>query len=127
MAKPPHTPNALERTVAAVGVLITLAVVGVLVWDAVNDRHEAPRLQVTLGRPTPGADGAVNLPVVVRNTGGETAEDVLVEVCRGEAPDEECAETTFPFIPRGSDRDAIVGFSEGTGPVRARVASYQVP
>ncbi len=127
MAKQPHTPNALERAVAAVGLLITLAVVGVLLWDAVGGRDEAPRLHVTLGRPTAAPDGGVGLPVVVENTGGETAEDVTVEVCRGAGAGEECAETTFPFIPRGSTRDAVLGFTTPAGPFSARVASYQRP
>jgi uncharacterized protein (TIGR02588 family) len=126
MAKERHTPNVLERVVAALGVLLTLAVVGVLVWDAVNDDGAGPRLRIELGRPA-AADGAVHLPVRVHNDGGETAEDVTVEVCRGDGAAEECAETTFPFVPRGSERDGVVGFTAAAGPLRARVASYQRP
>lgn len=119
-------PNALERAVAGAGVLLTLAVVGLLGWDALRGGSAEPELRVALGAPR--VEGAeVRVPVTLRNDGGQAGEDVAVEVCRGEGAAEDCAETTFPFAPRGSRREGVVTFAGGGGPFRARVTSYRLP
>lgn len=125
MPPPPRT-NALERAVAVLGVVLTAGLLAFLVWDALRGGGGPPALRVSLGAAR-AEGGTVVVPVRVHNAGGQAGEDVLIEVCRGAGPAEECAETTFPFAPRGASRDAVVAF-DGPGPApRARVVSYQVP
>jgi len=122
----PTRTNGLERAVATVGVVLSAALLAFLVWDALRGGGGPPALRVTLGAARVEG-GAVVVPVRVHNAGGQAGEDLLVEVCRGEGASEDCAETTFPFAPRGAQRDAVVTF-DGPGPApRARVVSYQVP
>jgi uncharacterized protein (TIGR02588 family) len=117
--------NGLEWAVFGVGALLVAAVVGYLAYDALAGTDGPADLRVELG--TPARAGHVVVPVHVRNVGGRSAEEVVVEVCAGgEASPEDCAEVTFPFVPHGATREGVVGFAAPpAGPLRSRVVSYR--
>lgn len=124
MSAPPEKLNALEKAVAALGALVLVAVLALLVRDLAQGADAPPDLRVALGAPETRG-GALHVPVTVENVGGQTAEEVTVEVCAGP---ETCADLTFPFLPRGSSRQGRVGFRAPLeGPLEAHVSSYRMP
>ena len=81
------------------------------------------------GEPRPRAGGWV-VPVTAYNRGGETAENVVVEVQLGDGEGAPRGELQVPFLPAGSDRSGWVAFAEAPGPGRtptARVIGYGRP
>lgn len=112
----------LENAVFAVGLVVVLALVAALVFEAVSGPSGPPVLRVRVG-----AGGDVRLvPVVVENSGGSVAEAVRVEVCA--AGGDPCAEVEVPYVPVGAERRATVGFREAPAtPFEARVVSFLEP
>jgi uncharacterized protein (TIGR02588 family) len=116
--------NGLEWAVFGVGALLVAGVVGYLAYDAFAGAGGPADLRVRLGTPVEGEQ--VVVPVRVRNVGGRSAEEVVVEVCGGGASPEDCAAVTFPFVPYGATREGVVGFAvPPAGPLRPRVVSYR--
>ena len=114
--------NALEWVTFAVGVALTLGVIGFLVYQMVAGSDEPPDLVIELGAPDTRR-GTTLVPVTVRNEGDRVAEAAVIEVCAG--PDA-CAELSFTYVPQGSKRTGEVGFEAPLpGPLRTRVVSYR--
>jgi uncharacterized protein (TIGR02588 family) len=121
--------NPLEWAVFAVSLVVVLATLGYLVYDAVTTRGAKPDLQVELGRPEPRS-GAFAVPVTVHNRGDETAEGVRVEVVLetpGAPP--ERAELDIAFIPRRSKREGWVTLRSdpSKGRLTGRAMGYEKP
>jgi uncharacterized protein (TIGR02588 family) len=121
--------NPLEWAVFGIGLILTLGVIGSLVWDAVRGGDKPPDLIVELGAPEPRAQGWA-VPVTVRNQGDETAESARVVVTL-ELPGgrKEEAELDFPFVPRRSRREGWVHFLHppASGRLNGRVTGYEQP
>lgn len=121
--------NWLEWSVFAVSLAITLAVLAVLVVSEIRSREEPADIRVYVGAPVRGASGH-RLPVVVRNEGDQTAEQVHVEVVlrRGES-EEERGSLTIAFVPRRSERRGWVSFRSDPRccAVDARAVGYEEP
>jgi uncharacterized protein (TIGR02588 family) len=121
--------NRLEWTVFFVSLAVILATVGFLVWDAATARDAVPDLRVELGEPQPGSGGFM-VPVAVSNQGGETAEEVRIEVAL-EAPGAppETAGLDLAFVPRRSQREGWVVFRRDPrqGRLTGRVVGYEKP
>lgn len=121
--------NPLEWAVFAIGLVVTLGVVGFLAWDAARSGDGPPDLAVELGAPQPRAQGWA-VPVTVRNRGEETAEGarvlVTLELPGGE---KEEAELELPFVPRRSQREGWVHFLHppASGRLSGRVTGYEQP
>lgn len=121
--------NPLEWAVFGIGLVLTLAVVGFLAWDAARSGDEPPDLVVELGAPQPRTHGWA-VPVTVRNLGEETAEGarvlVTLELPGGE---KEEAEIDLPFVPRHSRREGWVHFLHppASGRLSGRVTGYEQP
>ncbi|HYG65823.1 MAG TPA: hypothetical protein VEL74_24800 [Thermoanaerobaculia bacterium] len=121
--------NWLEWTVFAVGLVAVLGTFGYLAYEALAGEVSPPRVIVELGRPTP--DGSRwTVPVRVRNDGGETAEEVQVEVSL-ESPghEPETAKLEVAFVPRKSQREGWVTFSRdpAAGRLTGRAIGYEKP
>lgn len=121
--------NLLEWVVFGIGLILTLGVVGSLVWDAASGGRRPPDPRVELGAPQPRGQGW-SVPVTVRNVGEETAEGVQVLVVL-ELPggEREEAELEMPFVPRRSKREGWVHFVHppASGRLSGRVTGYEQP
>ena len=117
MSAPSHPRNAIENAVFGVGLLLLVGLVALLVAEWADRPGSGPRLSASVGTPS----GAF-VPVEVRNDGGQVAEAVRVEVCRGAT----CGEAEIPYVPSGATREAVVG-ADGAGPPRARIVGYLTP
>ncbi|MEP0547397.1 MAG: hypothetical protein ABJF88_10735 [Rhodothermales bacterium] len=116
--------NVLEKIVAGLGALLLLAVVALLVLDLASHAGEPADLRVALGAPV-SRSGQVFVPVRVRNVGGHTAEEAVIEVC---ASSSNCATVSFSYVPRGSAREGVVGLRAPLEAApTARVTSYRTP
>ena len=122
--------NLLEWAVFWLGLLLVLAIFAYLGYQAYHQKPSTPELVVEFW-PEPTAAQPYRYHVVVRNSGGETAETVLVELKLQQGGEEvETAELEFMFVPQESKREGWVNFSEKPATksaVSARVASYQKP
>ena len=120
--------NWLEWAVFGVGAALVVGVVGFLVYDGATTADAPAEFRIELGRAERRGDG-FHLPVRLTNSGGETAEGVIVEVLLEAAGQTERGEFVVAFLPRGSTREASVTFHNdpGTGRLRARVLGYEKP
>lgn len=117
--------NPLEWGVFVAGLALSLGTMGILAWDAATNGDKPPVLSVVLGSARAVGSG-YEVPVTVRNTGGETAEAVRVEVV---GTDGRRAELEFEFVPRGSSREGTVFIPNDPTreAVSARVVSFRKP
>jgi uncharacterized protein (TIGR02588 family) len=121
--------NFLEWSVFAASALLVAATIGYLAWSAVTHDSGEPDLRVTTGRVL-ARGGVYVVPIVVRNLGNETAEQVRVEVTlrRGET-EVERAQLDLMFVPRSSKRDGWVTFMKDPRglTIDARAVGYERP
>ena len=112
----------LENVVFGVSLVLVLALVAALGYDAFAGPSGPPDVRVRVAAEALGA----LVPVEVENRGGAVAEAVRVEVC--EARPGACAEVNLDYVPVGATRRAVVGFRGApAGPLSARVVSYLTP
>ncbi|OHB31357.1 MAG: hypothetical protein A2790_02245 [Phenylobacterium sp. RIFCSPHIGHO2_01_FULL_69_31] len=103
-----RTPVA-EWTAAALGLVMTLGVVGYTLWEGLTEDPGPPRLTVTAQTATP--NGATHVvPIVVRNASHATAAQVEVRaVLRSPAGVSEERRASFAYVPgRGEARGGLV-------------------
>ncbi len=129
MTKP--TKNVLEWSVFAASSVIVLATVAYLVWSAVEREHRPPDLHVYTGAAIPNTRRDFwRIPIVVRNVGDTTAEEVAVELVLEKAGrDVETATVAIAFVPRHSEREGWATFRQDPRccTLRARAAGYAEP
>lgn len=120
--------NWFEWTVFGVSAVLVLGTLAFLIHDASKERTP-PDVIVEVGEPARGAAG-YRLPLKIINRGGETAEDVHVEVVMEPGSgEEETADVVIAFLPRGSSREAWVTFREdprSAKKLEARARGYEV-
>lgn len=125
--------NWLEWTVFALGLALVLAVVGVLVAQALRHDDAPPILGVLVDEPR-RPEGAhpphFVVPITVTNDGDRAAEWVLVELTlvQGDRVLER-SELRVPDLPRRSRRSAafILQHDPQSGALRTRVLGYSEP
>lgn len=122
--------NLLEWVVFGLGLLLVLSIIAYLGYQAYHHKSTPPELVVEFW-PEPSEAQPNRYHVVVRNTGGETAESVTVELVLQQGGKEvEKAELQLMFVPQESEREGWVNFSQkpaSKSAISARVASYQKP
>lgn len=122
--------NLLEWAVFWLGLLLVLSIFAYLGYQAYHHKPASPELVVEFW-PEPTKAQPFRYHVVVHNTGGETAEAVLVELELKQGGKEvEKAELELMYVPQESKREGWVNFSQrpaNQSVVSARVASYQKP
>ncbi len=117
---------------ATFGVVLLLlgAIVGLLLWYAVQPATEA-RFEVTVETAAIAEQqGHYYVPLRVQNTGDATAGDVIVRAAllRDEQVVEE-VELTFVFLAGGEEAEGVVIFDEDPrdGRIEAGVTSHLIP
>lgn len=99
----PQTPL-VEWIAAAAGLIATVAVVGVIGWEALNATNGPPSIKVALHGVT-AVEGGYVAELQVANRGGRPAAQVIVEgVLHSGGEEVETAETTFDYVPDNSVR-----------------------
>lgn len=122
--------NRLEWTVFAFSGAVLIAVFGFLAYHAVRSEGDAADIDIEVGAPQP-QDGSFILPLTFRNHGGQSIQDVEVEVNLiegGMAAD--TASITIPFLPRQSTREGWVVFTSDPAEadeIETRIIGYVVP
>lgn len=115
-----------ELAVGALGGLVTLALIGFLLHQALVLRDRDPQLSVAVVAVEEAAPGFV-AQVRVRNSGGGTAEAVHVTgtVTRAGSTVEEVT-ATIAYVPPSSSREAalVFGSPPGRGDLQVRVTGY---
>ncbi len=124
-----ESPPLSEWLVAGFGVLIVLAALGFLGYEAVDPGETPPDIvnRTVAIRPT---TGGYLVQVEVRNRGGETAAGVTLEGTLNEGDREvEASEATLDYVPGRSQREAGLFFSEDPRRYRLelRAFGYQEP
>jgi uncharacterized protein (TIGR02588 family) len=114
-AKKPAKPSLRERTpitewvASALGLLLTLAVLGYSVWEGLGDRNGPPALFVERQTAKSSRGGFV-VPVTVKNASAQTASEVEIRgvlTITGQPPEERRA--TFAYVPgRGEAKGGLV-------------------
>lgn len=124
----PRTKNPLEWTVFGISLMLVLATLGLLLAAALHVGNGPAKLTITTGEAQL-MDGRTIIPVIVKNDGGEVAENVEVKVTLGEGAGLQEAGFTLDFIPRGAERKGVVSFTAENGrskPV-ASIVGYGTP
>lgn len=118
-----------DRTPFEISILVAslLAIMGVIVALLMSDLRVAsgpPDLRVTVGAAGPSRSGGAPYEVRVRNEGGETAENVEIEVTVGT----ETRTLNLTAVTRSDEESGVVIFPSGTtGSATAEVQSYSEP
>ena len=121
--------NALEWTVFIASTIVVLAVLGYLAMKAVTEKKTPPELRIEAGAGI-ARNGSYHVPLLVRNTGGATAESVIVEaVLRRGGEELERAQLELSFVPRRSEREGWVTFRHDPQccTLETRAVSYEEP
>ncbi|WP_158580001.1 TIGR02588 family protein [Geodermatophilus marinus] len=118
-----------EYVVGALGLVLVLGLLAFLLWDGLVEREGGPRLAVVVTGVSPAPTG-FSVGYEVRNSGGETAEQVEVsgELTReGSVVDE--ATATVDYVAPGSRRQGALLFGEDPrdGELRVAVDGYVLP
>lgn len=120
----------LEWVSAAVGLMLTLAMLGFLGWKAITGNHEAPpTITVDNGEITPVGSGYV-VEIVATNESGATAAGVQVQgrIMHG-GRSLATSTVTFDYVPGHSSRHGGMFFESDprTGDLRTRALGYSEP
>ena len=113
--------TALELSVLVVSVIAIAAVIGGLIVASVTGGEGTPDLRTSVAVPGVEGSGGVVYKVLVENRGGESAENVVIEITLGS----EMREIQILSVAKGDEEEASVVFPPGTtGKPTARVLSY---
>ena len=108
--KPASAPSVLEWSTGALGLLAILALVAVLVWDAVTGAGSPPEITLSTGQTRATPSGWL-VEVEAFNSGGRTAAGLQVEGRLGD----ETAAIEFDYVPANGRATGALRFSEDPG------------
>lgn len=113
-----------EWTLLAVSLTATLAVAIGLIVSGLTGPHGPADLRVSVTDAGEPASGGRPLEVTVRNVGGTSAENVIVEVTVGDV----IREVNLDLVAKGDEETAaVVVPADAAGPSHAAVVSYTNP
>ena len=123
--------NWLEQTLFVAGCVLTAGTFVLLGYQAWwMPEAQPPQLAVKLDAPEHVPEG-VAVPVTVVNRGGQTAENVEVEItARADGRQVASGTVTFAFVPTGAQRKGRVVFAVAISPESAfavQSVGYQLP
>jgi uncharacterized protein (TIGR02588 family) len=114
----------VEWALLAVSLAAILAIVAGMVVSGLRGLGGPADLRVTIADAGELASGGRTLEVTVRNVGGTSAENVIVEVTVGDVT----REVNLDLVAKGDTESADVVVPAGTtGPSHAEVVSYTNP
>jgi uncharacterized protein (TIGR02588 family) len=122
--------NWLEWVIFIIGLALVISSLGYLIYDAANANETPPQIEFKLGTPQLQSQHFI-VPISVTNQGGQTAEDVQIEVVlENGGKEEERAELQIPFLPRSATQEGWVTFQ--TDPrnverIKTRAIGYKKP
>ena len=126
----PRPGAAVEWIAGAVGLVLTLALLGFIGWRALTgDGHSPPELELRVERVVRAGDAYV-AQFVVHNRAEQTAEGVEIEgKLSGGTGEPETSTATFDYIPGGSAVRGGLYFSSDprTGDLRLRALGHTRP
>lgn len=122
-------PPRLEWVTATFGLLVVLATLGALTYEAARGGESPPAIvnRVVAIKPV---SGGYLVQLEVRNTGGETTAGLTIEGTLKQGQSEvETSEATLDFVPGHSVREAGLFFTENPQRYRLelRALGYQEP
>jgi uncharacterized protein (TIGR02588 family) len=108
--------------------ILTLALIGFLLFEALTGIGDGPSLRVVQGPVLEGPDHYV-LEVQVTNEGEETAAEVVVEGRLGAGDGTEVSSVVIDYVPPGPGVSAALVFERDprAGEVVLRVRGYRYP
>lgn len=113
-----------EWALLVISLTATLAVVAGLVVSGFTGPHGPADLQVTIANADEPASGGRPLEVTVRNVGGTSAQNVVVEVTVGEIT----REVNLDLVAKGDTETAtVVVPTDSSDAADAEVVSYTNP
>ena len=126
----PSKPAPLAQWIAAaLGLLLTLAVLGYSLWEGLTQQPRPPQLSITAAAPVPGPGGFI-VPLTVSNASDETAASVEVRgrIEQSGAVVEE-RRAAFAYVPgRGEARGGLVFAQDPrSGRLVMSVEGYEAP
>jgi len=127
-AKPKARTPWLEWVASGVGLLLAVAVFGLVGWQAMNDASEPPAISVEARnvRPVPGG---FRVEFKARNTGGSAGAQVEIEGILAGGGADEISRVVLDYVPGRSERQGGLFFIRDprTGHLSLRARGYSVP
>ena len=123
-----HGKNKLEWVVFALSSLLVIGALSFLVFSAITGENKPADVQVKVGNLTVrGASTIVTL--AISNVGSKTASEVNISVIAKYGDKETESTVVVDFVPKGSNREAIVVFAGDQKPneIIPRIIGYVEP
>ena len=120
--------NWLEWAILVVSLASIIALVGYLAVEAL--RSDGPAEISIVGRPAEARQTAAGweIPVTVRNDGGQVAAGLTIEASASVAGETETAGLVLALVAPGTEVDLVFAFSgEPDGEVTYRLIGYESP
>lgn len=111
--------NRFQVVVLAISLISILGVIGGLTFYGITSGTGPAELEATVVDTGERVDGEKVYNVVVKNRGGRTAEDLIIEVTAGD----KTVEVDIRFVTKGDREEAFVMLPEGIEP-EVKVISY---
>lgn len=125
-----HKKNWLEWLVFTISILLILGIIGYLVYKTYTHKVSPPEIEVTYS-PSPTHATPYRYHLSIENSGGETAEEVIIElVLKQNGEVIEKSEVNIPFVPPASKCESWANFSKNpalTDTILVRVVSFRKP
>jgi len=122
--------NVLEWIIFSISLLLTAGTIGYLGYKTYTHQPSPPDILVRY-TPDPTDNAPYRYHLVIENIGGETAEEVLIEVILQESEETiESSEVTLSFVPKKSTQESWVNFTNdpaSADTLLAKVVSFKKP
>ena len=122
--------NVLEWVVFTLSVFIVVGVLAYLGYKTYTHQTSPPDIQVQYS-PNPTSEAPYRYHVIIQNTGGETAEEVIIELMLKENGEVvERSQVQLSFLPTLSKHESWVNFTKNPAladTVISRVISFKKP
>ena len=122
--------NVLEWIVFSISLLLTLGTFSYLGYKTYTHQPSSPDILVEYS-PNPTDNAPYRYHLIIQNIGGETAEEVLIEMMLQEnGKTIESSEVTLSFVPKKSKREGWITFTNDPAladTILAKVVSFKRP
>ncbi len=116
----------LEKIVALVGVIIVVAVLGILGFEASKKDDATPEIILTRADMKALSEGYW-VKIEAENKGSSATADLVIEGTVGEGAEKETSTVTFDYVPAHSKREGGLFFTQNPERVKLRALGYQKP